>query len=898
MSRYRQTMSEALKQVREEDHEISMARGELEAIADKALKLSSMLKSKTDSDNLEAWVQSKITKAKDYVNSVADYLEYNPDMNEKFTMKQYKKNEDDNEHSLNALELVKAFGTPADKKEMQGIYDRHMKRGHISGTDYNRRNQIHNKYIGKLKEEIEMLPEMFSDTHIKALQKAYAPLKGKRISTTQAHQLMGILDKFDTNKSALEKLAKAGIPFVSDLAVSRLISKHKYRADQLKNLKEEDNETERLKQELEKKDDQISLLKQKAEKDKAKATQAATQKMVNPETGEPLLQVGIAYKHLKQKMAQDKAAEAERKKGTMLKFNDIKKKAMDKMSEEKLNEDEDVTDKARSMGLTYMSFGRYGKNGKVTHKNVNGVLQPTDKDGNVKDTPKDEPKSDDKPKSDVKPALDVSQAQKDIEDMVTDGMISIDTDDDGTIGMTKEYEPSQEYDAEKDLGAIIDYLKSKGISRDQVEMGIDGGEDDGYLQIDIEIKPKSQKNEEVTEMAKDDAYAIGMAAAKKKYNDEPPLDKKTIKKGHEIADKIMKKEFKTLRAEGKMSDIDALQKQGKGAEEIAKLMKLPVKTIKQILGEFTGYVDIRGRLSNTQLDNIKKTWAKKSYKDVTKGLRDMMKDMDPGSKAAIRAKNINVLSKLVDEQKETITEFKKMVVTIADPIKRDKAMKDMKKYGSGNQIMPDFKISKMSDGKSFRVDGQGADLNKFATDLKNFYGATIKAESAMVEGTMKGGIVNYSGQSSGEYMKAKKALKDFMSKPQPAKGADDKVMSFIFDDELLDDLYVASQKKMSDVRPMVKKRLKALGIKENSEHPAKEVYESIEAVKNKAKKTGMPYSILKKVYDRGMAAWRGGHRPGATQVQWALARVNSFVTKSSGTWGGADKDLAKQVRGK
>ena len=73
--------------------------------------------------------------------------------------------------------------------------------------------------------------------------------------------------------------------------------------------------------------------------------------------------------------------------------------------------------------------------------------------------------------------------------------------------------------------------------------------------------------------------------------------------------------------------------------------------------------------------------------------------------------------------------------------------------------------------------------------------------------------------------------------------------------------------------------------------------EAIKGLQNKAKKTGMPYSILKKVYDRGMAAWKGGHRPGATQQQWALARVNSFVTKSSGTWGGADKDLAKQVRG-
>jgi len=78
---------------------------------------------------------------------------------------------------------------------------------------------------------------------------------------------------------------------------------------------------------------------------------------------------------------------------------------------------------------------------------------------------------------------------------------------------------------------------------------------------------------------------------------------------------------------------------------------------------------------------------------------------------------------------------------------------------------------------------------------------------------------------------------------------------------------------------------------------AKLTYESLDAVKKKAEKTGMPYSILKQVYDRGMAAWKGGHRPGAGQHQWALARVNSFVTKSSGTWGGADSDLAKKVKG-
>lgn len=69
------------------------------------------------------------------------------------------------------------------------------------------------------------------------------------------------------------------------------------------------------------------------------------------------------------------------------------------------------------------------------------------------------------------------------------------------------------------------------------------------------------------------------------------------------------------------------------------------------------------------------------------------------------------------------------------------------------------------------------------------------------------------------------------------------------------------------------------------------------ALKKKAEKSGMPLGILRKVYDRGVAAWRTGHRPGTTPQQWALARVNSFVTKSPGTWGKADKDLAKQVRG-
>jgi len=70
-----------------------------------------------------------------------------------------------------------------------------------------------------------------------------------------------------------------------------------------------------------------------------------------------------------------------------------------------------------------------------------------------------------------------------------------------------------------------------------------------------------------------------------------------------------------------------------------------------------------------------------------------------------------------------------------------------------------------------------------------------------------------------------------------------------------------------------------------------------DALKKKADKSGMPYAILKKVFDRGYAAWSSSHRPGTNPTQWGLARVNSFATKSKGTWGKADADLAKKVRG-
>lgn len=67
--------------------------------------------------------------------------------------------------------------------------------------------------------------------------------------------------------------------------------------------------------------------------------------------------------------------------------------------------------------------------------------------------------------------------------------------------------------------------------------------------------------------------------------------------------------------------------------------------------------------------------------------------------------------------------------------------------------------------------------------------------------------------------------------------------------------------------------------------------ESSPALAKKAKASGISLGTLKKVYARGVAAWRTGHRPGTTPQQWGMARVNSYITKGKGTYHGADKDL-------
>ena len=73
----------------------------------------------------------------------------------------------------------------------------------------------------------------FSNDMINKLRKTYEPLKGKKINPTP---LMKVFDKIDSNKDGLIQLYKADIPFVSMMAMSRLMLKHNYKASDINKL--------------------------------------------------------------------------------------------------------------------------------------------------------------------------------------------------------------------------------------------------------------------------------------------------------------------------------------------------------------------------------------------------------------------------------------------------------------------------------------------------------------------------------------------------------------------------------------------------------------------------------------------------------------------------------------
>ena len=77
----------------------------------------------------------------------------------------------------------------------------------------------------------------------------------------------------------------------------------------------------------------------------------------------------------------------------------------------------------------------------------------------------------------------------------------------------------------------------------------------------------------------------------------------------------------------------------------------------------------------------------------------------------------------------------------------------------------------------------------------------------------------------------------------------------------------------------------------------KEHHESVREIAKLASKyykTKINPNVLIKVFDKGLAAWRDGHRTGASQFAWGYSRVYSFLVGGKTVWLG-DPDLFEDL---
>jgi len=74
----------------------------------------------------------------------------------------------------------------------------------------------------------------------------------------------------------------------------------------------------------------------------------------------------------------------------------------------------------------------------------------------------------------------------------------------------------------------------------------------------------------------------------------------------------------------------------------------------------------------------------------------------------------------------------------------------------------------------------------------------------------------------------------------------------------------------------------------------RQLFPDAKSLEEKSAVTGVPLHFIQESFNRGMAAWRTGHRPGATQQQWGYARVHSFLLCGK-TATSTDSDLRKEA---
>nr|BAR35152.1 hypothetical protein [uncultured Mediterranean phage uvMED] len=398
--------------------------------------------------------------------------------------------------------------------------------------------------------------------------------------------------------------------------------------------------------------------------------------------------------------------------------------------------------------------------------------------------------------------------------------------------------------------------------------------------------------------------------------------------------------------EGRMKDIFTADQEGKSAEEIAKRLKISVKTVKDILGVKEQVAIDEGGVKAALMDveddatrmDLNK-FIRKHYGTMGLSAQELKKifyrvnneETELTEIANFTASMINVLKKEYEPMRgKKITAARaKQLMNILDKL-NDKNLETLSKQnipfvssGSASKLAVRKMKFKVTNVNPFKEEVESIDekIDPFMLSYSDRYGKHAGFEGAKTLQDLQNKAANlrkkgFKIDKMGRYNPPVKediqneacwvgykqvGMKNKGGKEVPNCVPEDKELEEHIEEMAKDDAYAigmaAAKKHTGDTEPPLEKSTITKGHEIAKKILKKEdLDESTKAVRKKADKSKMPYSVLKKVYDRGMAAWKGGHRPGATQVQWALARVNSFITKGSGTWGGADKDLAKQVR--
>ena len=362
--------------------------------------------------------------------------------------------------------------------------------------------------------------------------------------------------------------------------------------------------------------------------------------------------------------------------------------------------------------------------------------------------------------------------------------------------------------------------------------------------------------------AKDDFVVIDPKSGKVlgKFDTQSKADKfAKIKK----ADVLTAKEFKLMSEsldEGKMKELHMYMQQGKSPEWIAKKMGLDVKTIKSLIGETIEefYVAVKYDAKG------KKTGERKVFKDLksaTAYASKMGKEYRVHSEASARADALKAMgSRRGIDPADIDTDS-----DAADDEKDVNIIMQLRKVISLRGIKP----VKFSNGKSVKL-------------------TVPQAQAALQKFNNK-----RTSLEKGAYMKKlQKSPEDFKKALSEDADINEIVDSFLDESQRIKKKLIEHGSSGHDG---TKKKSKYT-VAYHKAFPEEILHEKeIDALKTKAAKSGIPYSILKQVYDRGMAAWQKSHRPGAGQHQWAFARVNSFITGGKTRTTG-DADLWKKVK--